>query len=373
MMEDVHVKFRQRKQPSVPRGPLHLMYLVYRYILPEVRQELRNWQVVIAQMPDDELRQQALASMTSKQFHCEGGAVYALENLSMRHLLIPLIVAFQTISDYLDNLCDRSTSMDPIDFRQMHQAMLDAIQPDAPLHDYYAYHAEQNDGGYLASLVRTCQARIKQLPAYAAVQDDVITLVKLYIDLQVYKHIPIDEREQALLAWWTSHQADYPGLQWQEFAAASGSTLAVFYLFQAASQTSTTRHTAQQIKTAYFPYVCSLHILLDYLIDQAEDSVGGDLNFCNYYPDQESTCERMLHIAEEARRSIENLTNHPFHTMIIDGLLALYLSDPKVKDQLEVKRISNHLLRKKSSITRLFFMVNSKTIRMASSFAIHSK
>jgi tetraprenyl-beta-curcumene synthase len=366
LMEDVHVKLWQRKEQSVPLGPIRLMYHVYRYILPEVRLELKNWKQIIAQIPDEELRQQANASMHSKQFHCEGGAVYALANLSMRHQLIPLIVAFQTISDYLDNLCDRSTSLDPVDFRQLHQSMLDAIKPHAPLQDYYAYHLEKDDGGYLASLVIACQRCIRQLPSYEVTSHEIEKLVKLYIDLQVYKHIHHDLREQQLDAWWHLHQLDYPDLRWNEFAAATGSTLGVFMLFQAASQPHTTLAVAQHISEAYFPYVCGLHILLDYLIDQSEDMVGGDLNFCQYYIDQDMTSQRITHIAEQARTRIEHLPHVQFHSMIIDGLLALYLSDPKVNGQAEVKRISTKLLNKKTSLTRLFFFMNSKYIRTQS-------
>jgi len=42
---------------------------------------------------------------------------------------IRFIVAYQTISDYLDNLCDRSTSSDPADFRALHESMLHALTP----------------------------------------------------------------------------------------------------------------------------------------------------------------------------------------------------------------------------------------------------
>ena len=68
-----------------------------KYILPEVRQQLGEWREKAERIPDPELRRQAISSMTTKQFHCEGGAVYAAANLPQRHILIPLIVAFQTM------------------------------------------------------------------------------------------------------------------------------------------------------------------------------------------------------------------------------------------------------------------------------------
>jgi tetraprenyl-beta-curcumene synthase len=105
-----------------------------------------------------------------------------------------------------------------------------------------------------------------------------------------------------------------------------------------------------------------LHILLDYLIDQEEDRVEGDLNFCNYYIDRDTAANRIGTIVLKARADVADLPHSSFHRMIIEGLLALYLSDPKVKTQIEVKQISK-LLMKGSPMTRLFFWLNSIWIR----------
>lgn len=365
MLVEVRVLIRSTDKTKLyPQNPLAMMRRVYRYVLPEVRARLQEWRQEAEQMPDEELRRQAIASMTDKEFHCIGGAVYAAADPAWRHVLVPLIVALQTISDYLDNLCDRSTSLDPHDFRMLHQAMLDAVAPDAPVQDYYAFRKEREDGGYLAKLVTTCQACVRQLPSYPLVAESVRELVSYYCDLQVYKHIRHDLREGELLCWWELHSSKFPDLSWNEFAAATGSTLGMFMLFLAASDKSLQPEEASRIREAYFPYVCGLHILLDYLIDQEEDRLGGDLNFCNYYREQE-TAVRMEHVVLEARSKVAGLESPAFHRMIIEGLIALYLSDPKVKSQEDVKRIKRTLM-KNSPVTRLFFWANSVWIRLSS-------
>ncbi|WP_238403178.1 tetraprenyl-beta-curcumene synthase family protein [Paenibacillus mesophilus] len=350
---------------TVPRNPVALMHRMYKYVFPEVRDELKRWRHTADLIPDPELRRQALGSLTHKEFHCKGGAVYAAANLPIRHVLIPLIVAFQTISDYLDNLCDRSTSLDPEDFRLLHRSMLDAVDPEAPAADYYALRNERDDGGYLRELVQTCKSCIAKLPSYPLVQDGVKELVGLYGDLQVYKHIRHDLRERELLDWWEKHRPRFAHLRWNEFAAATGSTLGVFYLFLAAADNSLTASRVETIRQAYFPHVCGLHILLDYLIDQEEDLAGGDLNFCGYYEDGETTAQQIAHIAELARRDIARLEHPRFHRMIIEGLLALYLSDPKVREQEHVRHISRKLM-KGSPLMRVFFFANSIWIRKSS-------
>ena len=345
-----------------PRGPIGLMNRVYKYVLPEVRECLHFWREDAKGIPDPELRKQALASIETKQFHCEGGGIYAAGNLAMRHILIPLIVAYQTISDYLDNLCDRSTSLDPADFRLLHQSMLDAIDPKAVPTNYYALRSEQNDGGYLQRLVLKCQEMISQLPGYAAAAIEIHNLAVLYTDLQVYKHIQPELREGALQEWWKAEGNRAPHLQWNEFAAATGSTLGVFMLFLAACDPKLSSSASETIRSAYFPNVCGLHIMLDYLIDQDEDLAGGDLNFCNYYDNTDFMLNRLASIVEWARKDVRSLPETSMHRMVIEGLLALYLSDPKVSEQREVRMISKRLM-KGSPLTRLFFFVNSRWIR----------
>lgn len=347
-----------------PRGPVALMVRVYKYILPEVRAELGGWRKMAESIPDPELRKQALDSMTAKEFHCQGGAVYAAANLGSRDVLIPLIVALQTISDYLDNLCDRSTSLDPGDFRLLHRSMLDAVTPGAPLANYYELRDEQDDGGYLHALVKRCQSCAERLPSYPLVQEEVRYLVSLYGDLQVYKHIDKNQREARLLEWWARHSVHFPELKWNEFAAATGSTLGMFMLFLAASDEKLDPSGGRAIRESYFPSINGLHILLDYLIDQAEDELGGDLNFCSYYESQEELEDRMLRMVRAARESADRLPFARFHRMIVEGLVALYLSDPKVRGQQSVRRTAR-LLMKGSPWTRVFFWLNTNWIRKA--------
>ncbi|GGA44651.1 tetraprenyl-beta-curcumene synthase family protein [Paenibacillus physcomitrellae] len=351
-----------KSRHQVPSDPLRLMSRVYKFILPTVKTELSRIRQHASIIPDPELRKQALASIQTKEFHCQGGSVYAAANLPQRHVLIPLIVAFQTISDYLDNLCDRSTSMDADDFRLIHQSMLDAVIPDREPADYYALRTEKEDGGYLIGLVNQCRMCIRELPGYSAAQPYLVDLVGLYIDLQVYKHIKPEMREPALLAWRQKHQERAPHLHWNEFAAATGSTLGMFMLFLSACDPDLDEQAASTVHKAYFPHVCGLHIMLDYLIDQAEDRLGGDLNFCSYYESDSETLTRIEMIAASARQDIKLLPVSSFHRMIIEGLLALYLSDPKVGQHMEIKEVSRRLMRR-SPLTRLFFWANSRWIR----------
>ncbi|BAU28706.1 tetraprenyl-beta-curcumene synthase [Aneurinibacillus soli] len=341
-----------------PKGPVRLMYRLYRHIFPAVKAEISRWRARAAQIPDPELRKQALDSIKNKTFHCEGGCVYASAEKEHAPQLIRLIVAYQTISDYLDNLCDRSTSAEADNFTRLHQAMLDAVsgQHSRDVDYYYAYNVEKDDGGYLRDLVAACQTEIAQLPQYALVRHHVIELASLYCDLQIHKHVTPEQRESHLFVWWQEMRHLAPLLEWQEFAAATGSTLGVFHLFQVASSHALTAAHAGAIREAYFPWVCALHILLDYLIDLEEDQLGGDLNFISYYGNEQHIYRRLHYIVEQAQQHVEVLPDAKFHRMIIDGLLGLYLSDGKVGRQPMVRRIAHWMIRSGSLPTKFFFL-----------------
>lgn len=311
------------------------------HVLPAVHRELDFWQRRAAAIPNLQLRSQALASINWKRFHCEGGAVYAARSGPYRRELLQFIVALQTISDYLDNLCDRAGVLDAAAFRLLHQAMLDAValpgteQPGFTQTSvsarYYGLYPYNNDGGYLSDLVATCQRCVSALPFYYRVQPAVHRLVSLYCDLQVYKHIALAERVPTLTAWFAREWSGAADLQWQEFAAAAGSTLGVFALCDMAAGPAPPL--PEPLIDLYFPWVCGLHILLDYLIDLEEDRAGGDLNFVSYYHDLAEAETRMSRLYKAALARVGRQACPAVHAAALHGLPALYLSDAKVQRQ----------------------------------------
>lgn len=301
-------------------------------VIPRVDREMDHWRHFAARIPQAALREQALASIGSKLFHAEGGSVFAAADPAVAEHLVPLIVALQTISDYLDNLGDRTDSLDERDFRSLHQSMLDAVSTEPVFHDYYAHHPHKDDGGYLLALVQTCQQHVRQLPDYHLVEREVRRHVERYCDLQVYKHLPWTEREQRLIEWHKAHPDRPSGLEWWEFSAACGSTLGMFALFlEAARGTDSSR--VDLISRVYFPWVCGVHILLDYLIDLEEDRIEGDLNFVSYYPSLQDALTGMRLLVRRGVKEVKRLPNSPFHMAVLEGLLGLYLTDGKVREQ----------------------------------------
>jgi tetraprenyl-beta-curcumene synthase len=354
-----NISFSLQKTSSrqVPSSSVMLMLGIYRDVLPRVRQYLELWKKEAEQIPNPELRKQALLSIQSKTFHCEGGSIYGLLAREGIEPTIRFIVAYQTISDYLDNLCDRSNSLDPEDFRTLHQACLHALTPNAESINYYQFRQEQDDGGYLIKLVKTCQDILIKLPSYQTIAPGLHELADYYCNLQVHKHVKVQERVPRLKAWFEEHRHQIPEMKWYEFAACTGSTLGIFCLVAYACDPNCSKELAIGVKNSYFPWVQGLHILLDYFIDQEEDRIGGDLNFCTYYNSQEEITERFVYFLKEADKAVSQLPHQHFHRMINRALLGVYLADRKVNEQRAVRKTAGHILRSCDG-SSLFFLWN---------------
>ncbi|MDQ0857981.1 tetraprenyl-beta-curcumene synthase [Bacillus sp. V2I10] len=347
---------------AIPQHPLRLMAKIYKDIFPVVHVHLDKWREKANQIPNAELRNQALSSINDKSFHCEGGGIFAFLSEANKHECIEFIVAYQTISDYLDNLCDRSTSLDPLDFAMLHQSMNDALTAGAPLKNYYSYRTDQNDGGYLHALVSTCQNILSRLGNYPLIAEHLLELSCYYCDLQVHKHVTIDERIPRLETWFEKNKHGLPDMQWYEFSACAGSTLGIFCLVSYAFREDFNEREAFRIRESYFPYVQGLHILLDYLIDQEEDRIGGDLNFCNYYKTEKEMMRRLEHFVLQAESNLSGIPHENFHKLIHRGLLGVYLSDEKVTSRKDLGKLARHLI-KLGGKTSSFFYWNGRAYR----------
>ncbi|HZK53107.1 MAG TPA: tetraprenyl-beta-curcumene synthase family protein [Desulfosporosinus sp.] len=315
-----------------PMNPVRLIYQFVALIFPIVKQELNGWKQMAARAPDPHLRQQALESIRTKTFHCQGGSIYALYPGVNRVEAVQFIVAYQTMCDYLDNLVDSLEVQDELAFAQLHLAMQEALDPNVAPSDYYLYYPYREDGGYLARLVTTCQESLKNLPSYNIVQQEAIRLAILYSQLQTYKHLALEEREAKMLHWIRPHLTNYPEITAWEFAAATGSTLGIFCLYAVAFDPQLTETQGHKIRQTYFPWICGLHILLDYFIDLREDRETNQLNFVAYYEQAEVMRERLQLFVKNSLEQTEQLEYPKFHRAAVQGLLAMYLSDEKSRD-----------------------------------------
>jgi len=323
---------------------LKLVYKLLAEVFPLVSLELEAWSSLASSIQDPLLGKQALASIALKKFHAQGGSAYALYPSADLKKSVIFIVSLQTISDYLDNLCDRSGITDEKAFRQLHLSMLEAVDSEPGISDYYLYYPYKADNNYLKRLVEKCRQCVSELPSYNLVKDTIKKYIGLYSDLQAYKHLNPESREKLLLEWANGYTGQYDEISGWEFCAASGSTLGIFVLFAAAADPRLTAGDVAKLESAYFPWICGLHILLDYYIDAREDIESGDLNFTFYYDNPKQCEERLSFFIRKALKHCSGINHGRFHETVVRGLLAMYLSDPKASDGMN-RRTSRNLVK----------------------------
>ena len=340
----------------MPDSALCMTAKAFCTIIPRVHVYLREWRAVAGRIPNPELKKQAIASINTKGFHCEGGGIYALMAGNRSEDVLRFIVAYQTISDYLDNLCDRSTSLNPIDFEALHKSMEDALSIGNPRSDYYRYRKEREDGGYLDLLVNQCRSVLSSLPGYESIQHAIIELQAYYSQLQIRKHVDPDQRQDRLKEWFESYRSLFQGITWYEFAACTGSTLGIFCLVASAAHQNLTGFEINSLKQAYFPWVQGLHILMDYFIDREEDRREGDLNFCSYYADEDIMVKRLIMFFNSARHAVNTLPHRTFHQLVCNGLPAIYLADKKLDRHKQMRRAARKIIMAGGPATLIFFV-----------------
>ena len=268
-------------------------------------------------------------SISAKSFHCIGGSVYALHPDADFILTIQFICELQTISDYLDNLCDKTQTIDENAFRQLHLSLYDAIDTSSFLGDYYKYYPIKEDNKYLHYLVAQCRSSLLNLHSYEKALPYIKKYVDWYSNLQTYKHLEPDIRENYLKNWGEKYLKDYPKISLWEFSAATGSTLGIFAMYAASHNPHFKDADFLSLDRAYFPWICGLHILLDYYIDYMEDLEEKQLNFTFYYKDIKTCEDRIIFFAKKSLEMCDTLKYPLFHKTVVKGLLAMYLSDSK--------------------------------------------
>ena len=298
-------------------------------VVPQAAVELRRLKHRAGAIVDPDLRREALSSITHKDFHVHGGCILAtFLPRAQAKAYIGLVATFETAVDYLDNLCDRTGSFDEADFRALHEALIDAVTPGAPLRRYFRSRTK-DDGGYLAELVARAQQSFSALPSYGVAAPYVRSVTERYCELQALKHLAPGARERRCAA---AFGAIAPDLEWWEGAASCGSTMPTFALAFGALNGCDARG-ASQLNEGYVPYISAFHILLDYFIDQAEDRAHAELNFVACYPTPEAARDGIARIGLKALARASALADGPPHRFAVRAMCAFYLSRAKVRAQ----------------------------------------
>jgi tetraprenyl-beta-curcumene synthase len=295
-------------------------------VFPCIRDELHHWRRRARVIPDCPLRQTALAVQHTKRGNIDGSAAFAVfAPQPHRRAVVRAQIGFQAIYDYVDTLAEQPHP-NPIDnARQLHRALLDALDLARPPTDYYKHHTHREDGDYLPAIIGACRAALASLPAYPLVAQSACRLAERIVCFQSLNLTEAQGSYHALARWAHQQTPRESGLRWWETAASAGSSLGIFALVVSAARSTTDTHEAAAIERAYFPWIGSLHSLLDSLIDQPEDAATEQHNLIQHYRLPSETAARLRLLADASARHARNLPRGLQHTVILAGMASHYL------------------------------------------------
>jgi cytochrome P450 len=295
------------------------------WIWPFASRELEQWRARAAKIPDVPLREDALLAISRKRENAQGAALFCILPKRRHPQLLRLLVAYQTLWDFLDNVSERGAGAGKENGYRLHRALVDALDPAAPLTDYYRRHPWREDGGYLHELVTACRRYCLALPSYRQIRPLLLRGVRLCA-IQGLNHV-LDERQRTaeLKAWseraaLTEHQ-----LQWFEITAAASAFLP-HVLLALAAEPSCPALELERAHDAYFPLMALCIAMLDSYADAVEDGINDAHSYIAHYGDMQAAVERLSEVISMTVNGMAKLANTHRHTLIASCMIAMYLS-----------------------------------------------
>ena len=318
--------------------------------LPELGRETRKWTRWAEQIPDRSMRSDALEAIERKRGHVAGAAFFSTLPRRRSRALLRTLATFQAIFDFLDKLHEAHPT--EANGLTLHLALLDAIEEDRPLADYYGHHPRKEDGGYLPALVEHCRSSCQALPSYEYLHPLLSREVERARHVLSLNHLPEEERDAALRRW---AETEFPGesnWSWFELCAAASGQLAIYALLALAAEPQVSEGEIEAIWAAYWPVIPLITTMVDSFADQAEDAVSNQHLYISHYSDSDQCVARVSDLIDHANRALLELPNGHRHAVVMGCMTTFFLSkrSPRTAD---VKRQRTRLVRAGGSLARL--------------------
>jgi len=301
-------------------------------VAPKVRSELRRWYGHAEAISDPTLRRCAADKLRDERANTE--AIATLCTLAPRRhrgALVVAAVALQVMYDYLDAVTEQDVDRPLRNSRQLFRSFAVVLTPGEMPVDYYRYHPQHDDGGYLDALVAAAGNALVGLPALPVVLPIARGAAARFAEAQARSHA-VPREGVAQLEQWAQQPAADVDLWWWEWAAgAAASVLALHALLCAAADWRATSRQAADIDHAYL-LASTLTTLLDSLIDDEQDTAADAHRYIAYYPSPRVAGCLMSTVARRAVAATRDLPRAAHHVMTIAGIAAFYLSSPKARN-----------------------------------------
>jgi tetraprenyl-beta-curcumene synthase len=324
--------------------------------LPAVAREVRRWREKAYKINDPRLREDALNALTEQRTHIDGAALFSILPRARNPTLLRLLVAYEIIWDFLDNVNERSAAIGVTNGLQLHLALVDALDAGRPISDYYKFCPDYDDCGYLRALVTDCRVNLAHLPSYNCIRSSAIREA-FRGQICAINHDPDPlNRDAALKAWVTREFPSGHEAWWFELTAAASTDLTIFALLALASEPTCSVEEITLTSRAYFPWISILTAMLDSYADQIEDADTGNHSYVAHYSRPALATERICLLIRRCLGEASALKGSEKHTVIAASMFAMYLSKSSVLTP-AMRGTTKRLVESGGSLTRVLHPV----------------
>jgi tetraprenyl-beta-curcumene synthase len=263
--------------------------------------------------------------LADKRGHTDGAAMFCILPRERDPGLLRLLVAYELLWDFLDSCNEHGAEAGQKNGLRLHLALVDAVDLNRVVSDYYRYHPWRHDGGYLHALVTASRERISQLSSYARIRT---SLVGEAVRAQVLglNHDPDpNRRDQSLQLWAEKESTSTKELTWFELSGAASASLTIHSLLALATEIGHTDTEFAGVRRAYFQ-ISALTTMLDSYVDQVEDRMNGDHSYVDHYPSPDFASRRIVCLIRRSMTEAAELDRGEHHKLLIACMVAMYLS-----------------------------------------------
>jgi tetraprenyl-beta-curcumene synthase len=323
------------------------------WALPFVAREVGHWRVRALTIPDCALRVEAVNAFGGKRVNSDGSALFSTLAGYRNPRLLHLLVAYELMADFLDEVDERQSLTHVICGRRLHLAMVDALDRDRPVRDYY--RRRTGDNGYLRRLVGTCRESAASLPSYARLCPLAIQVARL-AQVQSLNHESDPERRDAALKRWAEEEFPSEGaLSWFEVTGAASAWLGVHALLALSAQPAVSWREGLEVRASY-RWISLSGTMLDSLGDLDEDLASGAHSYISHYPSQEVAMRRLREILRRSTHGTRGLRDGHRHAVIVACMMAMYLSKDSIRTP-QMRATTASLIRAGGPLARLLVPV----------------
>lgn len=324
--------------------------------LPAVAREAHAWRLRVRAIPEAAIRTDGLSALGNKRSHTDGAALFTILSHTRNPDLLRLLVAYELIWDFLDTVNEHGAAAGQVNGRQLHLALIEALDPSVPLSDHYRYHPWRNDGGYLRTLVDTCRQSLSSLPSYGQIRPFVVEEANRAQVLAINHELDPARRDAALREW-AAHE--FPSEQeatWFELTGAASASLTIHALLALAAEPACADKEIEQARRAYFLWISAATTMLDSYVNRAQDAASGDHSYVAHYPSPELGAQRIHQLVEGSLREARALKDGERHAVIAACMVAMYLSKDSARTR-ATRETTRSLANAGGALTRLLLPI----------------